>query len=148
MQCYAVGQMFDAFKVANAAPADDAMNVIVLLEEEFGKIRSILSSDSRNQRRFCHPLPAFLGSTDARAVTSSEVESTQPHPISGLGRSRIIRSSQNSPNRGLAACECHSAARARHAKLAGSTRATRVPAFIDVSIASSQLNLNQTSPFS
>ena len=50
----AIAQMLDAPVVRRAQPPDDAEDLVSLLEQELGEIRTILSCDARNERAFGH----------------------------------------------------------------------------------------------
>jgi hypothetical protein len=61
-QAGAVGRI-DPACVEGRRPADQAVHLVALCEEQLGKIRTILSRDSRNERTFRHLLPAFVASS-------------------------------------------------------------------------------------
>src|SRR5690349_16850322 len=46
--------MLEAARVESAGPANDAMNLVALGEQQLGKIRAILPSNARNQRFLRH----------------------------------------------------------------------------------------------
>jgi hypothetical protein len=46
--------MIDAFCGERATSTNEPMNLVVLFQQKFGKVTSILSSNAGDERRFCH----------------------------------------------------------------------------------------------
>ena len=56
MQLDAAFQVADALEVLGAGPANDAMNLVALFQQQIGEVGAVLASDACNQC-FFHDLP-------------------------------------------------------------------------------------------